>query len=59
MNGTLTIDIDRCVACGRCILACITAHSRAHDLAGADVLVLRHPETARLMRWFVDEMTAK
>jgi acetyl-CoA decarbonylase/synthase complex subunit delta len=28
-------------------------------LAGADVLVLRHPETARLMRWFVDEMTAK
>ncbi len=28
-------------------------------LAGADVLVLRHPETARLMRWFVDEMTTK
>jgi acetyl-CoA decarbonylase/synthase complex subunit delta len=27
-------------------------------LAGADVLVLRHPETARLMRWFVDEMNA-
>jgi CO dehydrogenase/acetyl-CoA synthase delta subunit len=25
-------------------------------LAGADILVLRHPETARLMRWFVDEM---
>ena len=26
-------------------------------LAGADILVLRHPETARLMSWFVDEMT--
>jgi acetyl-CoA decarbonylase/synthase complex subunit delta len=25
-------------------------------LAGADILVLRHPETVRLMRWFVDEM---
>jgi len=27
-------------------------------LAGADILVLRHPQTVRLMRWFVDEMTA-
>ncbi|MBN2223444.1 MAG: 4Fe-4S dicluster domain-containing protein [Deltaproteobacteria bacterium] len=35
MNGILSIDAARCVACGRCILACITAHSRAHDLAGA------------------------
>ncbi len=25
-------------------------------LAGADVLVVRHPETARLMNWFMDEM---
>ncbi len=25
-------------------------------LAGADIVVLRHPESAVLMKWFIDEM---
>jgi anaerobic carbon-monoxide dehydrogenase iron sulfur subunit len=35
MSPTLTIDVDRCVACGRCEIACVVEHSRSRDLAGA------------------------
>lgn len=43
MNATLTIDIDRCVACGRCEIACAVLHSRSQDLFGA----IRQPDAPR------------
>lgn len=35
MSPTLTIDIDRCVACGRCEIACVVEHCPVSDLAAA------------------------
>lgn len=35
MSPTLTIDNDRCVACGRCEIACAVEHSHSRELAGA------------------------
>lgn len=35
MSPTLTIDVDRCVACGRCEVACVVEHCPAPDLAAA------------------------
>jgi carbon-monoxide dehydrogenase iron sulfur subunit len=35
MSPTLSIDVDRCVACGRCEIACSVEHSRSKDLFGA------------------------
>jgi carbon-monoxide dehydrogenase iron sulfur subunit len=35
MSGTLTIDADRCTACGRCEIACAVAHSASRDLFSA------------------------
>jgi Fe-S-cluster-containing dehydrogenase component len=32
MSPTLSIDIDRCVACGRCEVACVVEHSPSRDL---------------------------
>jgi anaerobic carbon-monoxide dehydrogenase iron sulfur subunit len=35
MSPALTIDIDRCVACGRCEIACVVEHSRSRSLSAA------------------------
>jgi carbon-monoxide dehydrogenase iron sulfur subunit len=35
MGVTLVIDAGRCIACGRCELACAVAHSRTKSLFGA------------------------
>jgi carbon-monoxide dehydrogenase iron sulfur subunit len=43
MSPTLTIDVDRCVACGRCEIACAVEHSHSKDLIGA----LRQAEPVR------------
>jgi carbon-monoxide dehydrogenase iron sulfur subunit len=40
MSRALTIDTDRCVACGRCEIACAVEHSLSGDLFGA----LRQPD---------------
>jgi anaerobic carbon-monoxide dehydrogenase iron sulfur subunit len=35
MSPTLSIDTDRCVACGRCEIACVVEHSPSRDLLTA------------------------
>ena len=35
MSPALTIDADRCVACGRCEIACVVEHSHSRELFGA------------------------